>query len=55
MIIQKRINDGQFDECNLSTLDLAKIRAALTHTMMASLHNRVEYPWQQKMNKQAAE
>jgi cyclic-di-AMP phosphodiesterase PgpH len=46
--IVNRFNDGQFDECNLSTRELAKIVTVLVHTLEASLHRRVEYPWQQK-------
>jgi membrane-associated HD superfamily phosphohydrolase len=47
-IIVDRITDGQFDECNLSTREIAVIVNALVHALEASLHSRVEYPWQQK-------
>ena len=47
-IIVNRITDGQFDECNLSTREIAKIVTVLVHTLEASFHTRVEYPWQQK-------
>jgi cyclic-di-AMP phosphodiesterase PgpH len=47
-IIVNRIIDGQFDECNLSTNQLATIVTVLAHTLEASLHKRVAYPWQQK-------
>jgi putative nucleotidyltransferase with HDIG domain len=47
-IIVNRIIDGQFDECNLSTNEIAKIVTVLVHTLEASLHKRVAYPWQQK-------
>ena len=46
-IIVDRITDGQFDECNLSTREIAKIVTVLVHTLEASLHTRVAYPWQQ--------
>ena len=47
-IIMNRIADGQFDECNISTGEIAKIVTVLVHTLEASFHTRVEYPWQQK-------
>jgi len=47
-LIEKRIADGQFDECDLSTRDLAKIRESLVDSLIASLHVRVEYPWQKE-------
>ncbi len=46
--IVNRFTDGQFEECNLSTRELAKIVTVLVHTLEASLHRRMEYPWQQK-------
>ena len=47
-LIVKRIDDGQFDECNLSTRNLAKIVKTLLDSLEASLHSRVPYPWQEK-------
>ena len=47
-IIENRIADGQFDECNLLTSEIAKIVNVLIHSLEASFHTRVEYPWQQK-------
>ncbi len=47
-IIEKRITDGQFDECDLSTHDLAKINRALLDSLEATFHSRVAYPWQEK-------
>jgi putative nucleotidyltransferase with HDIG domain len=46
--IVKRIADGQFDECNLSTRKIAKIVETLTDSLMATFHSRVTYPWQEK-------
>ena len=46
--IVDRITDGQFDECNLSTQEIAKIITELVHSLEASFHTRVKYPWQQK-------
>ena len=46
--IVDRITDGQFDECNLSTHEIAKIITVLVQSLEASFHTRVKYPWQQK-------
>ena len=45
-IIVNRLTDGQFDECNLSTREIATIVTVLVRTLEASFHTRVEYPWQ---------
>jgi hypothetical protein len=50
-IIEKRIADGQFDECDLSTCDLAKMNRALLDSLEATFHSRVAYPWQEKGKK----
>ncbi|MHC1744526.1 MAG: HDIG domain-containing metalloprotein [Syntrophobacteraceae bacterium] len=51
LIIEKRLTDGQFDECDLSTRDMGQIVHALTDSLAASFHSRVEYPWQQQQEK----
>lgn len=43
-IIQLRLNDGQFDECDLTFRDLGGIKAALVRTLVSMLHTRIEYP-----------
>jgi putative nucleotidyltransferase with HDIG domain len=48
LLVLKRVADGQFDECNLSTRYLAKIIRTLEDSLEASLHPRVAYPWQEK-------
>ena len=48
LLIVKRIEDGQFDECNLSTNYLSKIVHTLVDSLEAALHSRVRYPWQKK-------
>ena len=48
LILVKRIVDGQFSECDLTTQDLEKIVKALVDSLEASFHSRVTYPWQQK-------
>jgi putative nucleotidyltransferase with HDIG domain len=46
--IVKRIADGQFDECSLSTRNIAKIVETLTDSLEVTSHSRVTYPWQEK-------
>ena len=46
--IVKRIVDGQFDECNLSTRKIAKIVETLTDSLEVTSHSRITYPWQEK-------
>ena len=48
LIMFKRIVDGQFSECDLSSRDLTKIVDALVDALEASFHSRVRYPWQGK-------
>lgn len=47
-IVKSRLTDGQFEECGLSTRDIAVIVQVLTESLAASFHTRVAYPWQQK-------
>ena len=48
LIMLKRIVDGQFSECDLSSRDLPKIVDTLVDALEASFHSRVKYPWQGK-------
>ena len=48
MIVVKRIADGQFSECSLTTNDIEKIIRALVDTLEASFHSRIRYPDQEK-------
>ena len=48
LIIVKRMNDGQFSECDLTTRDLSNIKDALLDALEASFHSRIQYPWQEK-------
>ena len=48
LIVGKRIADGQFSECDLTTRDISKIVRALVDALEASLHSRIRYPWQEK-------
>ena len=48
LILVKRIVDGQFAECDLSSRDLSKIVRALVDALEASFHSCIRYPWQEK-------
>ncbi len=45
---QKRLMDGQFDECNLTLAELHRIEMAITKTLCAVYHGRIAYPSQDK-------
>jgi putative nucleotidyltransferase with HDIG domain len=40
----KRLQDGQFDECELSLRDLSQIEASISKTLAAHYHSRIAYP-----------
>ena len=40
----KRLQDGQFDECDLTLRELSKIEASLSKSLAAHHHGRVAYP-----------
>lgn len=46
-IAQKKMADGQFDECGLTFQQLAQIRGSLVKSLTAIYHARVKYPGQQ--------
>ncbi len=43
-IINDRFQSGELDECPLTLRDLAKIKEAFAHAVIASFHQRVHYP-----------
>lgn len=43
-IIRDRLEDGQFDECNLTLKDLTNIKNSFLKVLSGMFHNRVEYP-----------
>jgi putative nucleotidyltransferase with HDIG domain len=43
-IIRERLEDGQFDECDLTLRDLDQIREAFIAQLMGMYHRRIEYP-----------
>lgn len=45
-MIDKRLRDGQFDECGLSLQEIAEIRECLIKSLIGIYHGRVKYPEQ---------
>ena len=43
-IIDERIGDGQFDECDLTLRDLERIRNAFVQQLLGMYHTRIAYP-----------
>lgn len=43
-IVQKRLNDGQFDECELTFRQLATINRSLVKSLCGIYHARISYP-----------
>jgi membrane-associated HD superfamily phosphohydrolase len=40
----KRLQDGQFDECDLSLRELSQIETSISKTLAAHYHGRIAYP-----------
>lgn len=40
----KRLQDGQFDECDLTLRELSQIEASISKTLAAHYHGRIAYP-----------
>ena len=43
-IVNEKLNDGQFDECDLSMKELKKVEKVICETLNGIFHNRIEYP-----------
>ena len=43
----KRLEDGQFDDCNLTLSELHMIQESLVKSLTSMYHGRVKYPNQQ--------
>jgi putative nucleotidyltransferase with HDIG domain len=43
-IIKLRLEDGQFNECDLTLKELYRINLALRETLLGIFHSRIEYP-----------
>ena len=52
---QKRLMDGQFDECSLTLKELHRIEQAIHRTLCAIYHGRVAYPGQAEARRGEAE
>jgi len=40
----KRLQDGQFDECDISLRELSQVEASISKTLAAHYHGRIAYP-----------
>ena len=43
-IIKEKLQDGQFDECDLSLKEIKKMEESFCTTMKGVYHSRIEYP-----------
>ena len=43
-IIDERLSDGQFDECDLTLRDIERIKEAFVAQLLGMYHQRVAYP-----------
>ena len=43
-IVNDKLKDGQFDECDLSMKELRKVERVICETLNGVFHNRIEYP-----------
>jgi putative nucleotidyltransferase with HDIG domain len=43
-IIEERLSDGQFDECDLTLRDVERIREAFVQQLLGMYHQRIAYP-----------
>ena len=50
-IFKDKLNDGQLNGCNLTFLDLEKIKKAFLKTLTGMYHQRIEYPEDKRMLK----
>ncbi len=43
-IVMKRLQDGQFDECDITLRELSLVQTAMSKTIAAHYHGRIAYP-----------
>ena len=43
-IIKDKLQDGQFDECDLSIKEIKKMEESFCETLNGIFHSRIEYP-----------
>lgn len=54
-IANKRLMDGQFDQCNLTLAELALIEEAVTRSLCSIYHGRIAYPSDSRDSKDSRE
>jgi cyclic-di-AMP phosphodiesterase PgpH len=42
--VKDRLNDGQFNECDISIKEIEKVKKSLCETLNGIYHPRIEYP-----------
>lgn len=47
-IVKDRVNDGQFDECDISMKDLTIVKESICSTLKGFYHERIQYPEEEK-------
>jgi putative nucleotidyltransferase with HDIG domain len=52
-IIQKRLMDGQFDECDLTFRELAQVEKSLVKSLCGIYHARIVYPGKEEAEKRS--
>jgi membrane-associated HD superfamily phosphohydrolase len=52
-IVQKRLGDGQFDECDLTFRELNEIEKSLVKSLCGIYHSRIVYPGKDEETKSA--
>ena len=43
-IVTERLEDGQFDECDLTLRDVERVREAFVSQLLGAYHQRIAYP-----------
>jgi putative nucleotidyltransferase with HDIG domain len=43
-VIQRKFQDGQLDECNLTLKDISRVENAFTRILLGIYHQRIDYP-----------
>ena len=43
-IVTERLEDGQFDECDLTLRDVERVRVAFVTQLLGMYHQRIAYP-----------
>ncbi|HTW93222.1 MAG TPA: HDIG domain-containing protein [Tepidisphaeraceae bacterium] len=54
-LIRRRLDDGQFDECDLTLRDIERIQRSMSKTLLGIYHGRIAYPSTSNLPTAAAE